>query len=230
MISINLAATLIGLGLGYLFRNKLNNGFWQAFAWIVTREPVRDWLICRSFLTPYEHITSADGKDVYMYRWWLFNPYPFGKQSEGGGGYIKWLPSIRIHQIMRPDMDRHLHSHPWNARTIILDGWYQEERPGKVSSDGMFTAEPGCVGVTYPSNAKSASEVRAVYMRRQGHTGTLKFGEYHRISQVSPGGVFTMFITDKFQGDWAFDVDGVAVPHDEYLSKMKDSMAQGAQA
>ena len=48
--------------------------------------------------------------------------------------------------------------------------------------------------------------------RAQGDTATLDHGEYHRIDQVSPGGVITLFITSKWRGDWGFLVNGVKVP------------------
>lgn len=223
MISLNLALSLVGLGLGYLMRNRLNDWFWRLIAWTVTRPAIRDWLIMRAMKTPYEHIKSADGSSVYMYRWWLFNPYPFGNQAEGDGHYIKWLPSIRIHQIMREDIDRDLHDHPWDARTIILDGWYQEQRPAVQDADGQWLFDKDCVGGVWTEAGQK--NVRGVYPRRTGYTGTLKFGQYHRINQVSTGGVYTMFITHKYHGTWGFLVDGQKVPWREYLAKNKDAMA-----
>jgi hypothetical protein len=159
------------------------NPFWSIVAWAVSRPAVSAWLIRRARKTPYQHITSADGKDVYMRRWWLFNPYPSGKSGRGGARH-KWCPiSIRVHHILRPDQDRHLHDHPWNARTVVLAGYYVETR-----GDG--------------------EEIT----RRTGSTATLRFGEFHRISEVSPGGVATLFITGRYRGTWGFKI-----PHREYL-------------
>jgi hypothetical protein len=102
-----------------------------------------------------------------------------------------WFPlSLRIHHIMQPDQDRDLHDHPWNARTFILRGWYIEER-----ENGHWA------------------------VRTRGETARLDFGEYHRITEVSDGGVWTLFVTSKFQGVWGFKVDGVKVPFWEYLAK-----------
>ena len=100
---------------------------WRLLAAIVTLPVVRDWLIRRAQRTPYTHIHGPDGS-IYMGRWWLFNPYP-AKSDGRKRKWADWLPSARIHHIMRPDSDRHLHDHPWNARTIVLGGWYAEERP-----------------------------------------------------------------------------------------------------
>jgi hypothetical protein len=104
-----------------------------------------------------------------------------------------WFPwSIRIHHILREDYDRALHDHPWNARTFILHGWYRE-----VREDG------------------------ALIRRCAGDTARLNFGEFHQIREVSDGGVWTMFITSRFQGTWGFKVDGVKVPFWEYLKQQE---------
>lgn len=163
----------------------MNNLFWRTIASIASRPSVTAWLIRRAQRTPYTHIMSPDGSETYMGRWWLFNAYPAsGAAKRKGWG---WLPSVRIHHIMRADEDRHHHDHPWNARTIILDGGYLEDR-----ADARFSRLPG-------------------------DTVTLKFGEYHRIIEVSQGGVWTLFITWKYRGVWGFNVDGVKVPWRKYL-------------
>lgn len=96
--------------------------------------------------------------------------------------------SVRIHHIQREDSDRNLHDHPWNARTIILRGGYVEEREGGE-----------------------------VIHRKPGDTARLRFGEYHRITQVAEGGAWTIFITGKYRGTWGFLVDGVKVQWRKYL-------------
>lgn len=152
----------------------------------LARPAVVEWLIRRAKRTPYVHITGPDGS-VYMERYWLFNPYPHGSSGEGN----RFPISIRLHRIMRPDGDHHLHDHPWNARTFILRGWYWEERgPWLVSGH---------------------------IARTEGATASLRFGEYHRITKVSSGGVWTLFVTGKKRGTWGFNVDGVKKPWREYL-------------
>ncbi|WP_042562263.1 hypothetical protein, partial [Pseudomonas fluorescens] len=51
------------------------NFFWRIIAKVLARPAISDWLIARAKLTPYQHIMSADGTEMYMGRWWLFNPY-----------------------------------------------------------------------------------------------------------------------------------------------------------
>lgn len=173
----------------------MNQLLWNLIAKVASRPAITDWLIRRAQRTPYTHIWSPDRSEIYMGRWWLFNPYPAsGAAKRKGWG---WLPSVRIHHIMRADEDRHHHDHPWNARTIILRGWYREQRAIRYSDTPI--------------------PLVLTFTRQGGDTATLKFGEYHRISKVSPGGVWTLFITWKYQGVWGFNVDGVKVPWRRYL-------------
>ncbi len=172
----------------------------KAAAFIAARPTLVDWIVRRAQRTPYYPIKSQDGQDVYMGRWWLFNPYGKDDQGEIVPARWSWLPSIRIHHIMRPDNDRHHHDHPWNARTIVLRGWYLEER----QEEGQLE----------------------LYARMPGYTGRLMFGQYHRIADVSPGGVWTLFITGRKRGTWGFDVGGRKVPWSEYLAAAERAESQ----
>lgn len=201
---------------------RIGNGplTWRILAYVATRKRVFVWLLRRAFRTPYSHITSADGTDVYMRRFWLFNPYSV-ETGERQGEWAKrswWremLPSVRLHHIMRADQDRHLHDHPWNARTIILKGWYEEERYVDESPRGAVKRE---------ANAQKPAHLRFGYSttsetRIAGYTGRLLFGQYHRITQVPRDGVWTLFITWRKRGSWGFDVDGHKVPWKQYLAE-----------
>jgi hypothetical protein len=169
----------------------INTQFWRWLAKFVSHPPVRDWLVLHAKRTPYSHILSPDGTEAYMMRYWLFNPYhASGEAKRFGWG---WLPSVRIHHILIKDQDRHHHDHPWNARTIVLQGGYSEERSGTH------------------------------FARVPGDTATLRFEEYHRINYVTDGGVYTLFITWKHCGDWGFNVNGKKVPWREYLATEKNN-------
>lgn len=181
---------------------------WNLIAQIISRPRVADWLIRRAMSTPYQHITSADGSSVYMGRWWLFNAYPGAHGNHPQPRHIPWLPSVRIHHICRADQDRDLHDHPWNARTIILRGWYREER----LFAGMSDAE-ACRAFSLGNYRAGIGEL----FRPLGYTGRLLFGQYHRISAVPDDGVWTLFITGRKRGTWGFLVDGKKVPWRTYL-------------
>ncbi len=179
---------------------------WHVLAKLLAKPVVVDYLIKRSRRTPYTPIMSADGKEMYMERNWLFNPYDTQEQRDeraGKGLKPKWrFPiSIRLHCIRTPDLDRHLHDHPWNARTIILRGAYVDSR---YDRDRYLSA---------------------------GDTSTLRFGkDFHRITHILPApgdeGVWTLFITGKFRGMWGFDRDGVKIPFKQYLRETGDAMAK----
>lgn len=148
---------------------------WQLLAKLLALPWVAQWIYRRALRTPYAHLPD------YMDRWWLFNAYDSPKHRE-------WLPSIRMHHIKRPDKDPHLHDHPWNARTIILGGYYVEQK-----LDGR------------------------VYVRTPGDTVPLRFGEFHRIMAMHSSGAWTLFITWRYQGTWGFMVNGAKVPYKTYL-------------
>lgn len=165
---------------------------WNLIARLLARPAVANWLIARAQRRPYSPIIK-DGK-LYMDRWWLFNPYP--DTGASGSDRKRWqFPiSIRIHHIMLPDQDRHLHDHPWNARTVILRGWYIEERISRQPD-----LDNGC------------------RWRVPGDSATLTYGEFHRITALSADGCYTMFITGPYRGTWGFLVDGVKVQWRKYL-------------
>lgn len=168
--------------------------FWRPLARLLSRPAVAERLIAYALRTPYMHLPS-DEDPSYMGRWWVFNAY------DRTTNVPRWAPlipfSIRVHHIKRADSERHLHDHPWNARTIILRGWYDEQRLiGRIGKTG---------------------EVTEYTVRKPGDTATLGFGQYHRISRVSDGGVWTLFISWRWRGVWGFLVDGAKVPWREYL-------------
>lgn len=176
----------------------INTLFWRLVAFIVSRGPLANWLIARAKRTPYSHITSRDGSEVYMERYWLFNPYRKRPDCGAAPARWSWLPSIRLHWIRAADSASHMHDHPWNARTIVLRGFYWEQK----------FAAPG-------------TEVRTVHTRKRGYTGRILFGEYHHISTVSICGVWTMFFTWDYRGTWGFWRDGAKVPYREYLAETR---------
>lgn len=167
--------------------NPVVNFLWALLGAILSCRPITDCIIRRATRTPYKHL------DGYMNRYWLFNAY-----EHADGTYVKqgWLrrllPSIRVHHILRQDLDIHMHDHPWDARTIILRGLYIEEHLDK-----------------------HGNEITSA--RMTGDTRAIRFGEYHRISFVPSRGVFTLFFTWKYVGTWGFLVSGKKIPWREYL-------------
>lgn len=163
---------------------------WRLAAFIVSRRPVADYLISRAQRTPYYPITARGGDDLYMDRWWLLNPYEKDAAGNQLPARLRWLPSIRVHHIVRPDDDQHEHNHPWVARSIILRGGYLEER---------------------------REEYQGARMRVRGYTQPIAPSVCHRITEVSQFGAYTLFFTWGESQGWGFNVDGRIVPWREYL-------------
>jgi hypothetical protein len=174
---------------------------------ILRRPHVRDKLIEIAKRTPDYHIVGDDGS-TYMARYWLFNPIAGQKRK------YPLIPfSIRIHHIIRADRDRHLHDHPWSARTWILDGWYIEGRDEWV--DEILEDEGECF-----------HKKTVWYRRAPGDTARLGFKQYHRIAQVADGGAWTLFVFGRYRGTWGFLVDGQKVGFRQYEMRKKCEAVQ----
>lgn len=153
----------------------INEGVWRVIAYIGSRPRVAAWLIERAKRTPYFHLPS------YMDRWWLFN-----RHDQPRSWWRKLLPSIRVHHILREDQGCDPHNHPWEFRSIVLRGWYIEERDGHVAS------------------------------RSKGSTYRMGADAFHHISVVPEGGAVTLFIAWKYRHAWGFKTAEGFVPWKEY--------------
>lgn len=161
---------------------------------------IADKLIERAKRTPYVHLAG------YMNRWWLVPYNRFGIAA-------------RVHQILRPDEDRHPHDHPWWYVTIILRGGYWEITPelGVQMSDGAWLATRRWRG---PGS---------ILFRRATSFHRLELRPSTVPANVRPYGrdfvsCWTLFITGPKRKDhdpehscWGFLVDGVKIPADVYL-------------
>lgn len=132
---------------------------------------------------PVKHLGSANG-DLYMGRWRLVDEHasywaaPWWKRSATLHAAREW--SARLHHIVRPDHDRDLHNHPFSYRTYVVKGWYEE----------LYLDPQGI------------KRHRRISAGETSYSG----GAWHRITRVSPGGVWTVFVMDKNHGEWGFRV------------------------
>lgn len=167
---------------------------WQLIAWLVVHTPIGKMIVRHALKHPFKHL------DGYMERYWVWNP--FMQKGVVKSRKYEWGPSIRLHHILRADNERDPHDHPWNSRRIILRGWYYEEQ---LHFDG-------------PEYIKNR-EYLTRHVRSEGHTSPLLFGQYHRIVEVSEGGVWTLFLMWDYQENWGFWQNGRKVPQRQYLGK-----------
>jgi hypothetical protein len=89
-------------------------------------------------------------------------------------GYQIWL-----HHFLQADSERHLHTHPWSAISIMLCGWYIEETPSGLWHRWPWTA-----------------------MR-------ITPGRLHRIFDVEPGTWTLLIVGRRREPTWHFVDDGV---------------------
>lgn len=165
----------------------MNNAItWSDLALILSQPSIAQLLIESARKRPDDHLEG------YMNRYWLKPPaaddlieLPLTPADIYGN-------SIRIHHILTKDHDRHHHDHPWQFRSIILTGWYREERLDPSGVPMMITR---CAGDTY----------------------TCSQGEYHRIVEISEEPLYTLCIIGKKLTKWGFLVDGAHVDSHEYL-------------
>lgn len=155
---------------------------WAIAANCLAHTRLGNWVVSYAQRTPYKHIIKD--KKLYMGRWWVFNRY------DQNGKRYKCLPSLRVHLIAGPDKTRHLHDHPWDARTFVLNGGYTEV---VLMPDGSLKE----------------------YKRRKGYTGKIGYGKYHTITAVEPN-TYTLFVTYRHRGEWGFLVNNRKIPHYMY--------------
>jgi hypothetical protein len=170
-----LGAFLLIASSGWFIANR-----WELVAWLVSRPPLRDLIIHHAYeRNVYLHIPADTG--AYMERRWLVN-VPVTQQKR------RWrLPfEVRVHHIKRPDRGRDPHDHPWNWRTIVMRGWYDEVVDGQVIH------------------------------RAAGTTAGKRSNDAHHISAVAPGGVWTLFIVGPYRQKWGFHTPTGKVPYDQY--------------
>lgn len=158
---------------------------------------VFDGLLMIAHKKPYYHLTG------YMLRWWLLrHPQRPGDMYYKSGlvhvvrNSIRYLYPFyaRFHLIWRKDNGDPLHNHPFGFVSLILKGWYEEEVLQEDGSVIKFRYEAGDVNI---KNANS----------------------YHRITDVSDGGVTTLVIMGRRTGNsWGFMVDGKHVPYQQHLN------------
>ena len=147
-----------------------------------------------AFRTPHKHLVGSDGS-LYMGRWHVVD------EGTLGGRLLKLFTgyeSVRLHWIRRPDHDRHLHNHPFNYRTFVLKGLYSEIVEGQDQEPVEFN--------------------RFVYT---GQTATGSGSKFHRIDQISQGGVWTLFFMTKNKDAWGFKVDNKFVERGEYFRRRR---------
>lgn len=123
-------------------------------------------------LTPYFHLNG------YMDRFWL-TPDPKGSTTQ--------KLSARVHVIHRADVDDHMHDHPAESISIILDSGYIERVPLDQDQD------PSLDSHYYVDHFRNPGDV--VYRRAQ---------DRHKIVRLLNGPCTTVFCMGPKEQEWGF--------------------------
>jgi len=159
---------------------------WSQFAQWASLPAIRSRLIEAAMKQPDDHLEG------YMLRYWLRRPTTIDSPHLPASPADLASNAMRIHHILTKDNDRHLHDHPWQFRSIILSGWYREER-------------------LLPSGELQ------MFKRSAGDTYTCSRGDYHRILEISEDPLYTLCIIGKKESSWGFLVNGQHIDSHEYL-------------
>lgn len=126
-------------------------------------------------------LVIAQEDQLYLTRWYL---------TPEGHWWRDRFPAVFLHCFHSSDPDRGFHSHPWIwAASLILNGWYAEERPAGRDIVDTFVYGPG-------------------------DTNIIGQDDFHRV-QLLTDRVWTLFVCGPLHGDeWEFlDEDGTLRPH-----------------
>lgn len=169
------------------------NLFLRLLAKFLAQPVIANRLINRAIRTPYDHLIVQYDR---VYR--VSHDADLDNWPHASHWYMRryWLfrcgpLQARIHHILSADPGRDLHNHPWAWRTFILHGWYAEDRLAVNTS-------------------------RSVFIRKSGDTSSMGRNDYHRISEISEGGAWTLFVTFGRPKGWCFRVAGEEIPHEKY--------------
>jgi hypothetical protein len=134
---------------------------------------------------PHEILTHAE-RGPYLEKWRL-------STEEDGSARL-------LHHILRSDGDEELHDHPWDNRTLMVDGGYWE-----ITETGRRWVAPGEVVIR-------------------------KAGEFHRIELEPGIQPITIFWHGPKINEWGFlGPDGKKIPAKEFLANSGSYRLNGSQ-
>lgn len=153
-------------------------------------------------LFPVEQLGRTNEPD-YLFRYHLT---PF-----------KWWPfktRILLHRICRPDNDPWLHDHPFDFRTILLWGWYVEERFNLPYEEFLVSVDAWHDHGVLKRIDWKASEGRRQKARRKQikhrwlSTFCVPASTQHRIIALRKDRpVWTLVFRSPKKDDWGFWID-----------------------
>jgi len=154
--------------------------------------------ICKS-LGLYHLILDRENNEPYLHRYYLLN--------------TRWLDPIFpklsyrlvLHNCVKSDIDG-LHDHPWDWKSMILEGGYWETLP-IVNNDSM-------------TEDIKPQKVRRIWRGPGNGWRSCKSTDYHRLELPHEGAeCWSLFLMGPRKKDWGFqDRNGNWVRWDEYIN------------
>lgn len=167
-----------------------------------------DRLIARAKRTPFHHLPG------YMNRYWLVpwrevvkrQTHDLEEATDGTGPVpfrtrpLAWLIqrcglAVRLHEILRSDLDHDPHDHPWSFVTVILRGGYMEAR---------YDTERHCIAYQWHGPG-------SILHRRAT--------DLHKLTLAPDEPCWTLFITGPWRQHWGFQTAEGKVRARDYTSK-----------
>ena len=114
--------------------------------------------------------------------------------------------SIRLHSILRSDVERDLHDHPWSFVSVLLRGGYTEKRPKTVAP--CFAEDLSGIETTETTH-------RSTWYNRWGWRLAT---DRHRISFVYPD-TWSLFIYGPVRQWWGFYTKAGKIYFQDYVAQ-----------
>lgn len=166
------------------------------------------WAIAYASLHPYFHLGD------YQQRFWLL-PFWCLKPNPVEGGFVpkRWvLIRPRVHIYGRGDREKHLHDHPADNITWVLQGEFWEQVP--------FSKEPSW-------DFKNSDRPEATRERYRGKDDVVfRLAQWRHkivISQYAKDPLITLFIFGPKRREWGFTTPKGWVHWREYLNAREAS-------
>lgn len=126
----------------------------------------------------YDITAPTDPNELYLRRWYIFRCPWFG---------------VMLHKILREDVDRDMHDHPWAFVSFVLRGGYSQERADDYFGEDKYNE-------------------KVEWFNRIPHNS------FHRISWLYRVPTWTLVFTGPKRSSWGFLVDGEWVPYRDYIA------------
>lgn len=170
---------------------------------MLTRIPLSKELVTklveRANETPFDHLD-------HMQRFWCVPP------SQPLAGEV----TARVHVIHKSDRDPHLHDHPWDYISIILDGAYYEVR--HFGSEEEALCRDSGIPIAGATYCKLTGKWVSIRWHTPGSVIYRKAGDFHRVLLRDGQPATTLFLMGPYRNKWGFATDNGKIYWRDYIA------------